>query len=232
MCFVGFVVALFGPAAASSSADPLSKKLDLDFYRDVPSRNLKGLATRPDGRLVSGPTLTELNPAIALPADLLWSLAPGAAPDRWLMGTGPDGRILEATLGPSDSPFTTRELAKLDEPHVFALRRLPDGSILVGTSPNGGLVLLRDEKVVARLGLPADSIFDLLVVSPATALVATGNPARRRGASSWRSKEAHMALRCTWLSPCLWPATMSPPQSTRSGFQAGISWTARSTSGR
>ena len=178
VCFVCFVVALFGPGGASSSADPLSKKLDLDFYRDVPSRNLKGLATRPDGRLVSGPALTELNPATALPADLLWSLAPGAAPDRWLMGTGPDGRILEATLGASDSLFTTRELAKLDEPHIFALRRLPDGSILAGTSPNGGLVLLRDEKIVARLGLPADSIFDLLVVSSATALVATGNPAR------------------------------------------------------
>ena len=58
VCFVCFVVALFGPGRASSSADPLSKKLDLDFYRDVPSRNLKGLATRPDGRLVSGPALT------------------------------------------------------------------------------------------------------------------------------------------------------------------------------
>ncbi len=176
--FVCFVVALFGTIATPGSAEPLSKKLDLDFYRDVPSRNLKGLATRPDGRLVSGPTLTELNPSAALPADLLWSLTPGATPDRWLVGTGPDGRILEATLGSSGSPFTTRELAKLDEPHVFAVRRLPDGSILAGTSPNGGLVLLRDEKVVARLGLPADSIFDLLVVSPTTALVATGNPAR------------------------------------------------------
>ncbi len=180
MCLVGTLClsALPHPAAA----EPLSKKLDLDFYRDVPSRNLRGLATRSDGRLVAGPTVTELNPATALPADLLWSLTPGATPDRWLIGTGPDGRILEATLNSSGSAsapaFTTRELAKLDEPHVFALRRLADGSILAGTSPHGGLVLLRDEKIIARVGLPADSLFDLLVLSPTTALVATGNPAR------------------------------------------------------
>ena len=176
--FVSFVITFSCLLPLPAAAEPLSKKLDLDFYRDVPSRNLKGLATRSDGRLVAGPTLTELSPAAALPADLLWSLTPGAAPDRWLIGTGPDGRILEATLNATAATFTTRELVKLDEPHVFALRRLADGSILAGTSPNGGLVLVRDEKIVARLGLPVDSIFDLLVVSPQIALIATGNPAR------------------------------------------------------
>lgn len=178
LSFLSFVVTFSGVLPLPAAAEPLSKRLDLDFYRDVPSRNLKGLATRSDGRLVAGPTLTELSPAAAVPADLLWSLAPGTAADRWLIGTGPDGRILEATLSPAGATFAMRELAKLDEPHVFALRRLPDDSILAGTSPNGGLVLLHAEKIVARVGLPVDSIFDLLVVSPTCALVATGNPAR------------------------------------------------------
>lgn len=157
-------------------AEPLSKKTDIDFFRDVPSRSLKGLATRADGRLVAGPTLVELTaPA---PADLLWALEPGAGPSKWLLGTGPDGRILEATYNAGDTTFAIREIAKLEDPQVFVLRRLADGSVLAGTSPRGGLYLLKEDKPVARVGLPADSILDLLVVDAATVLVATGNPGR------------------------------------------------------
>lgn len=157
------------------SAEPLSKKIDLDFFREIPSRNLHGLASRSDGRLVAGPVLTELNGTI--PADLLWSIAP-AGPNVWLLGTGPDGKILEATLDPAKASFTTREYAKLDESHIHALLRLSDGSVLAGTSPHGGLVLLRDGKVVASVVLPVDSIFDLLEISPRQVLIGTGNPAR------------------------------------------------------
>ncbi len=168
-------------------AEPLSKKIDLDFFREISSRNLHGLATRSDGRLVAGPVLTEL--AGPAPADLLWCLAP-APENKWLIGTGPEGRIFEATLDPAKKSYATREFAKLDESHVFALARLPDGTVLAGTSPNGGLVLLREGKIVARVGLPVDSIFDLLVLPPSESgtqtsapaaphvLIATGNPAR------------------------------------------------------
>ncbi len=176
--FVCFVATLSGLALIPATADPLSKKYDLDFYRDIPSRNLKGLATRSDGRLVAGPVLTELTAVAPFTADLLWTLESAGAPDRWLLGTGPDGRILEATLDVAKSAFTTREVAKLDEPHIFALRRLPDGALLVGTSPHGVLFLVRDGKVTARVSLPVDSIFDLLVLDANTALIATGNPAR------------------------------------------------------
>jgi hypothetical protein len=157
-------------------AEPLSKRTEIDFFRDVPSRNLKGFASRSDGRLVAGPTLTELpGPETA---DILWSLAPGADAQHWLIGTGPDGRIFETTLSPDAAKATTREFAKLDESHVFALARLPDGSVLAGTSPRGALCLVRDGKQIARVALPADSIFDLLLVDERTVLVATGNPAR------------------------------------------------------
>ncbi len=162
--------------ACSLRAEPLSKKFDIDFYREVLSRNLKGLATRADGRLVAGPALNELTGTA--PAELLWCLAPGAD-GKWLLGTGPDGRIFEATLDLAKNSYATTELLKLDDPQVFALARLSDGTILAGTSPKGGLYLIREGKVVARVGLPVDSIFDILVLPDSrTALIATGNPGR------------------------------------------------------
>lgn len=162
--------------AASAVAEPLSKKTDIDFFRDVPSRNLKGLATRSDGRLVAGPMLSDLtSPA---PADLLWCLEPTNDPAKFLVGTGAEGRVFELTLNPTATAFTSREVVKLDDPQVFALKRLPDGAVLAGTSPKGALYLIRDGKAVARAQLPVDSIFDLLLVDDNTALAATGNPGR------------------------------------------------------
>ncbi|HTX64572.1 MAG TPA: hypothetical protein VMD31_02260 [Opitutaceae bacterium] len=170
--------------AGSLAADPLTRSLDLDFGRDVASRDLKGLATRSDGRIVPGPTLTPLTGAPL--AELLWTVAP-AAGGRWLVGTGPDGRILEITL--AGTGYTVRPVAKLAEPQVFALQALPDGSLLAGTSPTGALYLLKDGKPVSRVVLPVDSIFDIILLPSSTqnpepktpnpvALVATGNPGR------------------------------------------------------
>ncbi|MEO7600272.1 MAG: hypothetical protein ABIV50_15165 [Opitutus sp.] len=167
------LLALIAPPV---SADPLSKRTEIDFFRDVPSRNLKGLAARSDGRLISGPLLAELTGNA--PADLLWSLAPTADPAKWLVGTGPDGKIFEVTVDAAKSAFVTREIVKLDESHVFALTRLPDGSVLAGTSPKGALCLVRDDKLIARVALPVDSIFDVLPIDARTALVSTGNPGR------------------------------------------------------
>jgi hypothetical protein len=170
-----FALTLSLPGAFTLHADSLSRKQEIDFYREVPSRNLKGLATRADGRLVAGPVLTELDGTA--PADLLWCLAPGAD-GKWLIGTGPDGKIFEAALDAGRTGYTTRELANLDDPHVFSLLSLPDGSLLAGTSPRGALYLLRNGKPAARVALPVDSIFDLQLLADKTVLVATGNPGR------------------------------------------------------
>lgn len=165
---------------AALRGDPLSKRTEIDFFRDVPSRNLKGLAARSDGRLVAGPVLVDLEGKA--PADLLWSLAPTRDASRWLVGTGPDGKIFEVSLDLIKSSFTTHERVKLDESHVFALAELSDGAILAGTSPKGALCLVRGDKIASRVALPVDSIFDLLVLSDGNsgsyALVATGNPGR------------------------------------------------------
>ncbi len=178
------LLALAGDCAADQ---PLSRSFPLDFYRDVPSRNLKGLAARSDGRLVGGPVFSDLKgPAIG---DLLWCLEASAG-SSLLVGTGPDGKIAEVTLDLAKGSYTSREVVDLDEPQVFALKRLPDGSILAGTSPTGALVLIRDGKVVSRLALPVDSIFDLLLLpadntkpknqkaDPGLVLAAAGNPGR------------------------------------------------------
>jgi hypothetical protein len=172
LALVGWTAAGLG-ASATLRADALSRKTEIDFFRDIASRDLHGLATRSDGRLVGGPTLTELKGDA--PAELLWCLEP-TAQGTWLVGTGPGGRIFEVTLHPDS--FGTREVAKLAEAQVFALKRLPDGSLLAGTSPKGALCLIRGGKTVARVALPVDSIFDLLLPGDGTALAATGNPGR------------------------------------------------------
>ncbi len=162
--------------ATRLSADPLSKHTEIDFFRDIPSRNLKGLAARSDGRLVAGPLLNELTGTA--PADLLWCLAPTGDPAKWLVGTGPDGKIFEINIDAAKSTFAANEVINLDEPHVFALAKLPDGALLAGTSPKGALCLIRDGKLLARVALPVDSIFDILLLSDTQALISTGNPGR------------------------------------------------------
>lgn len=167
-------LALALSAACGLRADPLSKKSDIDFYRDVSSRDLRGFATRSDGRLVGGPVLTDLAGKGA--SELMWCLEP-APGGKWLVGGGPGGRILEISTDVAAGTYSARDIIRLGNRQVFALKALPDGSILAGTSPGAGLYLVRDGKVAARVGLPADSIFDILLSQDArTALVATGNP--------------------------------------------------------
>ncbi|MDB6113147.1 MAG: hypothetical protein JWQ62_92, partial [Lacunisphaera sp.] len=71
--------ALFVFFVANLSADTLTKQLEIDFGRDVASRNLKGLATRSDGRVLPGPVFTDLDGAKV--GDILWVLKP-AGPNR------------------------------------------------------------------------------------------------------------------------------------------------------
>ena len=169
-------LALLIASACSLAADPLSKKTEIDFYRDVPSRELHGLATRSDGRLVGGPVMSDLKGQA--PSDLLWCMdaLPGG---KWIVGRGPGGRVLEVSVDYAAGTFASRDVARIGEVQVYALRALPDGSVLAGTAPGGGLYLIRDGKVAARTGLPADSVFDILLLDGGkAALVATGNPAR------------------------------------------------------
>ncbi len=168
-------VLTLGIAASLPAADPLTKRLEIDFNRDVPPRSLGGFATRSDGRLLAGPGFENL--AATLPADLLWTLQPAAQPGRWLVGSGPEGRILSVAYDGA-KPAEVSVLADLAETHVFALAVLPDGSVFAGTSPQGTLVLVRDGKVAARVALPVDSVLDLTLTPDGSVLAATGNPGK------------------------------------------------------
>jgi hypothetical protein len=163
-------------AASTLGADPLSKKAEVDFYSDVLSRDLHGMATRSDGRLVAGPVLSDLKGRS--PCDLLWCLEP-TADGKWLVGGGPGGRIVEVTADSAAGTYSSKDIISIGDPQVYALKSLPDGSILAGTSPAGGLYLIRDGKISARTGLPAGSIFDIILTDDSkAALVATGDPGR------------------------------------------------------
>lgn len=173
-----FAAVIAGALALVSpgSAEPLSKDYGINFFRDVPSRNLTGLATRSDGRLVVGPFTRSLAGEVG--PDLLWDLAT-RNDGGWLVGTGPDGVILAIDLDAAAGTFTATEWSRVDSGQVFTLGMLPDGRVLAGTSPNGKLFLLGpDGATLATAALPADSIFDVLVLDDGTALAATGNPGR------------------------------------------------------
>ena len=155
--------------------DPLSKHAEVDFFRDTASRDLHGLAARSDGRLIAGPTYRDLDGKP--PADILWCIA-SSGPGKWLVGTGPTGAIVEVTLDTKSASYTSRPVASVDDSHVFSLLSLPDGSILAGTSPHGGLYLVQRGKVTSKVALPADSVLDIVADKDGVPLVATGNPGK------------------------------------------------------
>jgi hypothetical protein len=173
--FLAAFTGLLGATLTPASADPLSKTADVDFYRDTPSRSLKGLATRSDGRIVAGPVVSDL--AGGPVKDILWSLAP-AGSDRWLVGSGPEGKIHVLSVDVTARRFALEPRADLEDAHVFAVLALGGDRLLAGTGGQGGLTLIEGNRVVARLLLPVDSVLDLLAIDDATVLAATGNPGR------------------------------------------------------
>ena len=156
-------------------ADPLTKTLEIDFGRDVASRNLKGLATRSDGRVLPGPVFTDLSgPKLG---DILWAIKPLGG-GKFLVGTGAEGRVEEVSFTATENSYTTRTVADVGETQAIALHPLADGSFLIGTSPTAAVYLAKDGKLLARVPLPADSVFDFLALPDGSVLVGTGNPGK------------------------------------------------------
>lgn len=174
-----FLSALVLATTLAASADPLTKEFEIDFFREVPNRNLQALAVRSDGRIVPGPTLREL--PLALPADLLWTMRPTTDGVGLLIGTGPEGKVLRVAPAAGAVAATVEVAVDLDATHVFAVLALDARTFLAGTSPQGTVSLVRDGQVVASVALPVDSIFDFAPAPGASSgavLVATGNPGR------------------------------------------------------
>jgi len=154
-----------------------SKQQQINFFRDVSSRDLSGLAVRSDGRLVTGPALTPIHSD--LDVDLAWDLE-RLDESSWLIATGPDGKILKLSYSESDEQSEISLWADLGSEQIFKLLVLDDGRVVAGTSPTGQVVLFSatGEKL-ASVNLPADSVFDFLEWDGGDAvLVGTGNPGR------------------------------------------------------
>jgi|UniRef100_UPI00404B1269 hypothetical protein len=156
-------------------ADPLSTSKRIDFYREISSRNLHGMATRSDGRLLAGPEVRALKADLG--TDLLWSLS--VDENELLIGTGPEGKLLAVDLTDPAAP-KTKVVLELPGTHLFSVARLPKDNLLVGTSPDGALVLAQQGKILSRVKLPVTSILDIKLVGtdatkPTAALVATGS---------------------------------------------------------
>ncbi|MBT5900970.1 MAG: hypothetical protein HOH58_02545 [Opitutaceae bacterium] len=173
-------IALFLLAYAFTSAAPaatFSKRNNINFYREVPSRNLSGLAIRSDGRIVVGPELSPLagNPV----ADLWWDIESSAS-DKWLVGTGPVGEVLEINVDVINKTFSATTWAESDANHVFVLKRLNKKWVVGGTAPNAVLMVWGSTGTLqTSVGLPADSILDILTnEAGSTIWVSTGNPGR------------------------------------------------------
>jgi hypothetical protein len=175
--FSFFPALLFAPLflLVRLSADQLTKQLEVDFGHDVASRNLKGLAARSDGRVLPGPVFTDLNgPKIA---DILWVLR-SSGPNHFLVGTGPEGRVFEIVFEPKKNSYTVRETAHVTEAQAISLQPLAGGDFLIGTSPSAAVYLVHQDKLIARVPLPADSVFDFLALPDGSILASTGNPGR------------------------------------------------------
>lgn len=171
-CFAAFAFLVLSQLL---SADPLTKQLEIDFGRDVASRNLKGLATRSDGRVLPGPVFTDLDgPKVG---DILWVLK-SAGKNLYVVGTGPEGKVQEVAFKPKDNSYTVREIADVPETQAMAVLPLASDTLLVGTSPTAAIYLVKDGKNVARVPLPADSVFDFLALPDGGVLAATGNPGK------------------------------------------------------
>ncbi|MDP1579388.1 MAG: hypothetical protein Q8M02_03865 [Candidatus Didemnitutus sp.] len=170
-------LSLFCALTGVLAAAPLSKQLEIDFFREVPARNLKALAVRSDGRVLAGPTITEIPGAI--PADLLWTFAATTDHRAWLVGTGPEGKIFRVNTA-GRTVFQVELAADLEATHVLAVCPLTADSFLAGTSPQGTVSLVHDGKIIAAVSLPVDSIFDFTALrsDANVVLVATGNPGR------------------------------------------------------
>lgn len=158
--------------AASALADPAARRLDIDFSRVVPARNLNGLAARSDGRLVPGPALTAVEATLP---ELVWCLEPDGS-GGWLVGTGADGRVEQVTLDGNSAKIT--EVVDLEETNVFALCATGPGEFLAGAAPGGALYLIKDGKVISRGTVGADVIWDIRPLDGDDYLVATGTPAK------------------------------------------------------
>lgn len=173
--FVLLGLGVLGACVTNATAVTFSKSQSINFYREVASRDLKGLAVRSDGRIIIGP---EMRPLAGNPvSDLWWDMA-SISDEHWLVGSGPDGTVLEVTVDLLNGTFDAKPWAQTDANHVFVIEQLPNGNVVAGAAPDARIYVWDAEgNELAAVSLPADSVLDILIGENGNAMwVATGNP--------------------------------------------------------
>lgn len=157
------------------AAGPFSQSQPVNFYREVTPRDISGLALRSDGRLIAGPILKPL--AGSPQADLWWDLEK-LTEDIWLVGSGPDGQVLQVEVDPTGLTYRATEWADAGSNHIFVIKNLGNDLVAGGTNPAAEVVLWNAAgEELTRVSLPADSVLDLLWDKATGSLwAATGNP--------------------------------------------------------
>lgn len=129
-----------------------------------------------------------------------------------LVGTGPEGRLVELIEGGRE----VNPMARLDHGQLLALLAGPDGSVLIGAADPGGVARLRPS--YATSGTLTSEVFDAKLLS-------------RFGAVTWRADQpagtaVAVQLRSgnvegpdeTWSA---WSGPMTDPSSARAGVPPG-----------
>lgn len=167
--------ALLASLLTASASGPFSQSKSINFYREVASRDIVGLGLRSDGRLIAGPMLQEL---AGIPLEDLWWDLEHLESDSWLIATGPNGRVIKADIDSSGATYQTTPWGESGSNHIFVLKKLSADLIVGGSNPDGQVIFWDAQgEELARVALPADSVFDLLWDDRGERLLAaTGNP--------------------------------------------------------
>ncbi|HUG11860.1 MAG TPA: hypothetical protein VMM36_12645 [Opitutaceae bacterium] len=173
--------------AAVALGDPPARRLEIDFARQVTARNLSGLASRSDGRLVPGPVGRSIEATLP---ELVWCLEPDGA-NGWLVGGGADGRVVRITLDGETAKVV--DAIDLEETNVFAVCATGPGEFLAGAAPGGVLYLVKDGAVVSRAPVGAEVIWDIRHLEGDDYLVATGSPATIQRVTLGKFRDAGIA---------------------------------------
>jgi len=155
----------------------------------------QGLAVTSRGRLFPAPRLSALGKTVPNGGPSLVFAAVADSTGRVLLGTGPDGQILQLS-----HTGETKVLFRVDEPLVTALLALANGEILAGSAPGGKIYKVRPDgtgSVWCETG--ERYVWALAARSDGSVLAATGDRGRllkidRNGhASVWfDSDETHL----------------------------------------
>ncbi len=149
-----------------------SRSVVHDKTGDWLAGQLRGVQVTDNGLLLPGMIFTEQGRPEIEGVETVWCALP--MPDgAVLLGTGPEGKVLRV-----ENNGAVKELAKLEESHVFALARASDGMIFATASPGGSVYLLETEGVPEKwFGGEAQYVWALLWHRDAL-WAATGNPAK------------------------------------------------------